>query len=114
MRLYVASRPEGLVPRRTNDASRMTAEMEAGAASRNGRTAKPRLDRIPMPAAETAQVLVRLRAAALNHRDVFHHRRTLSEYPDAGSLGADGPAKSKQSVPAASDGRWRRIVIDRC
>ena len=63
--------PEGLVPRRTKDVSRMTAEMEAVRLHETGGPQSLRLDRIPTPAAGDGEVLVRLRAAALNHRDVF-------------------------------------------
>jgi NADPH:quinone reductase-like Zn-dependent oxidoreductase len=82
--------PEGLVPRRTKDASRMTAEMDAVRLHETGGPQSLRLDRIPMPAAGEGEVLVRLRAAALNHRDVFI---TQGLYPNIRmpvTLGADG------------------------
>jgi zinc-binding alcohol dehydrogenase/oxidoreductase len=49
----------------------MTAEMEAVRLHETGGPESLRIDRIPRPTAAEGEVLVRLRAAALNHRDVF-------------------------------------------
>ncbi|MFY9739179.1 MAG: alcohol dehydrogenase catalytic domain-containing protein, partial [Candidatus Cybelea sp.] len=49
----------------------MTAEMEAVRLYETGGPQSLRLERIPTPPAGEGEVLVRLRAAALNHRDVF-------------------------------------------
>jgi NADPH:quinone reductase-like Zn-dependent oxidoreductase len=68
----------------------MTAEMDAVRLHETGGPQSLRLDRIPMPAAGEGEVLVRLRAAALNHRDVFI---TQGLYPNIRmpvTLGADG------------------------
>jgi NADPH:quinone reductase-like Zn-dependent oxidoreductase len=68
----------------------MTAEMEAVRLHETGGPQSLRFERTPIPHAGDGEVLVRLRAAALNHRDVFI---TQGLYPNIRmpvTLGADG------------------------
>ena len=72
------------------DAARMTAEMDAVRLHETGGPQSLRIDRTPVPEPGEGEVLVRLRAAALNHRDVFI---TQGLYPNIRlpvTLGSDG------------------------
>ena len=91
----------------------MTAEMDAVRLHETGGPQSLRLDRIPMPAAGEGEVLVRLRAAALNHRDVFI---TQGLYPNIRmpvTLGADGAGEIEAIGAGSFEGAvGDEVVID--
>ena len=62
-----------------------------------------RLEDIPIPQAAEGEVVVRIRAAALNHRDVFI---TQGKYPRIGlpvTLGSDGAGETPDGTPVVID-----------
>jgi zinc-binding alcohol dehydrogenase/oxidoreductase len=91
----------------------MMADMEAVRLHETGGPQSLRLDRIPTPAAGEGEVLVRLRAAALNRRDVFI---TEGLYPDIRmpvTLGADGAGEIEAVGAGSFEGALGdEVVID--
>ncbi|MGA8384194.1 MAG: NAD(P)-dependent alcohol dehydrogenase [Candidatus Cybelea sp.] len=91
----------------------MAAEMEAVRLHETGGPQSLRLDRIPTPAAGDGEVLVRLRAAALNHRDVFI---TQGLYPNIRmpvTPGSDGAGEIEAIGAGSFEGAvGDEVVID--
>lgn len=86
----------------------MTTEMEAVRLHEIAGPRSLRIDRIPTPDAAAGEVLVRLRSAALNHRDLFI---TQGLYPNIRlpvTLGSDGAGE----IAAIGDGGFAGAVGD--
>jgi zinc-binding alcohol dehydrogenase/oxidoreductase len=71
------------------------------------------LEDAPDPHAGSGEVLVRLRAAALNHRDVFIRKGQYSGIKLPAILGSDGAGEVVETGPGV-DGAWRgrEVIID--
>ena len=93
--------------------ARMTATMRAVRLHEIGGPENLRIDEIPVPAIRDDEVLVRIRAAALNHRDLFI---TQGLYPNVRlpvTLGSDGAGRDRGARRGRRGPRRRRRSRDR-